>query len=66
MDKKIKQKEVGLGKDLHWKWDEAPKVENSCQNNVLMFEKTLKFKQIILWCYWSYNRESPSPKCGPL
>jgi len=34
MDKKIKQKEEKIGEGMHWKWDVAPKVENSCKNKV--------------------------------
>jgi len=40
MDKKIKQKDARMGKNMDWKWDARPKVENFYQNKV---------------CHQSYN-----------
>lgn len=31
---KIKQREVGVGEGIHWKWDATLEIENSCQNKV--------------------------------
>ncbi len=33
------------------KWDATPKIKNSCENKVIVFEKTLKFKNAIIFCY---------------
>lgn len=57
MDKKVKLMHIGIGKNMHRKWRQKLKalVKTRFANKVIMFKKTLKFKQIILLCYGRQN-----------
>lgn len=55
MDKKLKEKERKVGIGLHGKWEVTLEVKTPINttfaNKVIMFEKTLEFKQDIFLCY---------------
>lgn len=48
LGEKIKEREVRMGKCMHWKWDVALKVKNFNQNNVW---RNFGIQQAILLCY---------------
>ncbi len=53
--KKFKERVARLGKGLHWKLEMTLGVENFHQtrfaSKIIMFKKTLEFKQVIVLCY---------------
>ncbi len=55
MDKEIREKEARVGEGMHGQWVATLEAENShkkkLDSKVIMFEKTLEFKAIIMLCY---------------
>jgi hypothetical protein len=55
MWKKNREMEARTGEHLHWKWKATSKAKTPIKtrfvNKIIMFEKTLEFKQVILLCY---------------
>jgi hypothetical protein len=53
--KKIKERVARVGKGLYWKWELKTFIKTRFASKIIMFEKTLEFKQVIVLCYGSHK-----------
>lgn len=58
--KKIREREARKKEGMHWEWDAIQEMKifkiTKFDNEAIMFEKTLEFKQAILLCYHKHKK----------